>query len=720
MAALNFPTSPTVNQTYTANGITYQWDGVSWKATGGNYVASVSGGTTGLTPSTATSGTVTLGGTLNLANGGTGATTAAAARTNLGLAIGTNVQAWDADLDAIAALADTSGFLKKTAANTWTLDTNAYLTGNQNISVTGDATGSGATAIALTLANSGVTAGTYTKLTVDAKGRATAGASLATADLPTTLQTATYAPGLLGSVSASVAAAGTTQPTATVLTSDINIVTSATAGTAIGVSAPVGNAGKYLIVVNRTAVAINVYPATGHAFDGLAVNTPISVPAGGFLEYFGSSATQWHSSYQAVTQGSYVVGAVASANALATTRSISATGDATWSINFDGSANATAALTLASVGTAGTYTKVTTDAKGRVTSGTTLSSADLPTYTGSLTSLQVTTALGFTPYNSTNPNGYITSSGSISGNAATATTASNLTNFAASYSGSYGSADTPANLDVVGYVVQAGLPFSQGDGGIYTAGYSTSWYHQIFGDFRTGQIAIRGKNSGVWQAWRTVLDSSNYSSYALPLSGGTMTGSSTVNGANYIRFGANPTWASTLQVGGDGVNGITRSDSIASVVTTNGNVHIDAGSTRGTYLNWYSGTAGIYFGNGASGQAAYLSSAGAFTAAGSITSSSDERIKTNWRDLADDFIERLAAVKHGIYDRTDIKVTQVGVSAQSLKPVLEEAVLTDNNDMLAVNYGNAALVSAIQLAKRVVQQEARIARLEAMISRLVE
>ena len=33
----------------------------------------------------------------------------------------------------------------------------------------------------------------------------------------------------------------------------------------------------------------------------------------------------------------------------------------------------------------------------------------------------VISALGFTPYNATNPNGYITASGSITGNAATAT-----------------------------------------------------------------------------------------------------------------------------------------------------------------------------------------------------------------------------------------------------------------------------------------------------------
>jgi hypothetical protein len=72
-------------------------------------------------------------------------------RTDLGLVIGTNVEAWDADLDAIAALAGTSGFLKKTAANTWSLDTSTYLTGNQTITLTGDATGSGTTSIPVTV-----------------------------------------------------------------------------------------------------------------------------------------------------------------------------------------------------------------------------------------------------------------------------------------------------------------------------------------------------------------------------------------------------------------------------------------------------------------------------------------------------------------------------------------------------------------------------------------
>jgi hypothetical protein len=107
----------------------------------------------------------------------------------------------------------------------------------------------------------------------------------------------------------------------------------------------------------------------------------------------------------------------------------------------------------------------------------------------------------------------------------------------------------------------------------------------------------------------------------------------------------------------------------------------------------------------------YNASTGALSGVSHV-SSSDERTKTNWRDVAPDFIEQLAGVKSGIFDRTNFVSTEAGVSAQSLQKVLAEAVVAGEDGMLSVNYGGAALVAAIKLAERVVALEARLAALE--------
>jgi len=79
----------------------------------------------------------------------------------------------------------TSGDDSTSVATTAYVQGEGFITGNETITVSGDASGSGTTSINLTLANSGVSAGTTSGITVDAKGRITAITGLAASDIPT-------------------------------------------------------------------------------------------------------------------------------------------------------------------------------------------------------------------------------------------------------------------------------------------------------------------------------------------------------------------------------------------------------------------------------------------------------------------------------------------------------------------------------------------------------
>ncbi|RTR82500.1 phage tail protein [Pseudomonas aeruginosa] len=74
-----------------------------------------------------------------------------------------------------------------------------------------------------------------------------------------------------------------------------------------------------------------------------------------------------------------ITGNAATASRLAAPITLSASGDATWSARFDGATNVNGVLTLANSGvTAGTYAKVTVNAKGLVTGATGLVASDIP------------------------------------------------------------------------------------------------------------------------------------------------------------------------------------------------------------------------------------------------------------------------------------------------------------------------------------------------------
>jgi hypothetical protein len=108
------------------------------------------------------------------------------------------------------------------------------------------------------------------------------------------------------------------------------------------------------------------------------------------------------------------------------------------------------------------------------------------------------------------------------------------------------------------------------------------------------------------------------------------------------------------------------------------------------------------------------------SSSGDVTAHSDERLKKDWSPLQDDFVAKLAKVKSGTYTRIDTEMRQVGVGAQSLQPLIKEAVYENVEGTLSVAYGNAAMVSAVELAKDNVELRARIEKLEALVAKLIE
>jgi hypothetical protein len=130
--------------------------------------------------------------------------------------------------------------------------------------------------------------------------------------------------------------------------------------------------------------------------------------------------------------------------------------------------------------------------------------------------------------------------GSINGNASTANNATNadkIDNVNFNNSDVTSPVTAPNTLDSNGISYAQNLSlYGQTDGALYSQAYSSVWQHQLYGDYRTGQLAVRGKNNGTWQSWRNILDSTNFTNYAVP-TGRTLT----INGTTFD-LSANRSW----------------------------------------------------------------------------------------------------------------------------------------------------------------------------------
>lgn len=235
---------------------------------------------------------------------------------------------------------------------------------------------------------------------------------------------------------------------------------------------------------------------------------------------------------------------------------------------------------------------------------------------GNLTSGMVTTALGFTPYNSTNPSGYITASGSITGSSGSCT----------------GNAAT-----------------------------ATRW--------ATGRtITLTGDVTGTSAAF----DGSAALSFAATL-------------AN---------------------SGVTAGTYLKVTVDAKGRVTGASAMTSGDVTSALGFTPANKAGDSFTGS---ISVSGSIAATGDITAYSDARLKTDIETITG-ALDRVRKLRGVTFSRRDTGNRGVGLIAQELALIVPEAVMTHEDGLLSVAYGNlvGVLIEAVKdLADKVERLEAQ-------------
>jgi hypothetical protein len=235
---------------------------------------------------------------------------------------------------------------------------------------------------------------------------------------------------------------------------------------------------------------------------------------------------------------------------------------------------------------------------------------------------------------------------------------------------------------------------SLSDGGTYFGemtfrqyGSSSDWSgglsHQL-GFTDNGNIWQRSGSTTTWAAWKKLVDSSNYSSYAIARGGDTVTNA--INFQSNLGTTLGALSSPPLQAYATGTNSAFMS------FHRSGSYAVNMGLDSDNVLR--------IGGWSASANRLQMDMSGNLTMAGTVTASSDIRLKDNIETIKNGLekVLNLNGVTFTRKDQEDKTKIHVGLIAQEVEEVIPEIVSEDNLGMKSVAYANmvAVLIEAIK------------------------
>ncbi len=236
-------------------------------------------------------------------------------------------------------------------------------------------------------------------------------------------------------------------------------------------------------------------------------------------------------------------------------------------------------------------------------------------------------------------------------------------------------------------------------------------------------LRIRKGIDSTWGSWYTLLHASNFSSYALPLSGGTVTGvadfgstggatdqgigiryQNYASGYGRIRFYQSDSNHQTIHAFSNNWQSGTLASSSSGAINING-------STGVTFGGW-------------NVPDAYIATGGSAWFRYDVTAYSDSRVKENVL-VIDNALQRIRSIRGVTFtrnDRGDKTQRHAGVIAQEVLEILPEVVTKDSEGMYSVAYGNMAglFIEAIKEQQTQIEDQAlEIRNLKALVGSLL-